>query len=180
MDEQHLIYPSTWQTLQPESRQGGKEFEKEPGEARGEKPSKNGSREEMRIFCSKGREIRCQTNHRWKNLKIQLTNAPVQDELHHDKAGKDVRRLFGFFWLHLRVSSAAEQRKVAFSAWPARLCCNCLQGPVSAPNSSSSNVCVALGEAMCIIPSVGWAHVRSDFTLVFPALDPGWDFPFLA
>lgn len=39
---------------------------------------------------------------------------------------------------------------------------------------------VASGEAIYIIPYMGWAHVRADSTLVFPALDPGWDFPFLA
>lgn len=52
----------------------------------------------MRIFCGKEMEIRCQTNHRWKNLKIQLTNAPAQDEPHDDNAGKDVKRLFGVFF----------------------------------------------------------------------------------
>lgn len=93
MDEQHLIYPSMWQALQPDSRRrGGKEFEKDPGEVKGEKQAENRNIEEMRIFCSKEREIRCQTNHRWKTLKIQLMNAPAQDELHNNKAGKDVKK----------------------------------------------------------------------------------------
>lgn len=50
----------------------GKEFIKDPGEVKGGKEAENCSREEMRIFCSKEKEIRCQTNHRWKNLKLQL------------------------------------------------------------------------------------------------------------
>jgi len=37
LDEQHLIYLSTWQALQPDSRQGRKEFEKDPGEVKGRK-----------------------------------------------------------------------------------------------------------------------------------------------
>lgn len=39
---------------------------------------------------------------------------------------------------------------------------------------------VASGEAIYITPYMGQAHVRADFTQVFPALDPDWDFPFLA
>lgn len=34
------MYPSTWQALQPDSRQGGKEFEKDPGEVKGGKLAK--------------------------------------------------------------------------------------------------------------------------------------------
>lgn len=68
-----------------------------------------------------------------KNLKILLLNALVQNELCNDKAEKMWQGYLKFFWLHLRVSSAAEQRKVTFSAWPARLPCNCLQGPANAP-----------------------------------------------
>lgn len=41
-------------------------------------------------------------------------------------------------------------------------------------------MCVASGEGNIYHPYMGWAPVRADFTLVFPALDPGWDFPFLA
>lgn len=80
-----------------------------------------------------------------------------------------MQSLSGYFWLQLEVSLAAEQRKVAFSAWPARLCCNRLQRPVSAPNSWS-NARVASGDVTYIIPYMGLAHVRADFTLVFPAL----------
>lgn len=87
----------------------------------------------------------------------------------NDRAGKDVQRLSVCFWLQLEVSLAAEQRKVAFSSCPAKLCCNCLQRPVSAPNSWS-NVRVASGDVIYIIPYMGRAHVRADFTLVFPAL----------
>lgn len=70
----------------------------------------------------------------------------------------------GFFGLHLGVSSAAKQRKVPFSIWPARLRCNCLQGPASAPDSSS-NVPVASGEALYIFSSPVWAVLMSELIL---------------
>lgn len=90
MDEEHPIYSLLWQELQ------GKEFEKDRGKAKG-KQEENWSRDDMRIFCSKDRKIKCQTNHRQKNLKILLLNALVQDELCNDKAGKDVARLLEVF-----------------------------------------------------------------------------------
>jgi len=133
----------------------------------------------MSVFSSKKREIRCQTNHRWKNLTIKLTNAPVQDDIREDKAGI-VKRLFGVFFGYVWESVLLLSK----GKWPFQLglqgCAVTARKGQQVPRPPPAAMCVLLQGSNMYHPQMGWARVRADFTLRFPALDPGWDFPFLA